>query len=315
MAAQRNEVHVKRGLRYTERERALAEWAKEHHCVASLSELRALGFSRRAVEVRVEQRRLKQLTRGVYAIGPGRLTQAGRFRAALLVGGPGAALFGRSAAALHGMRPDGRDVVDIATPTRRRERDAVKPHCLQLDPADLTEVDGFRTTTASRTFLDLALTHPNHVPRAMIRAERQFLFDLFALESTIARDPRHRGRPAVEIALSDYHPQAPQTRSFAELAFLLLITKAELPRVKVNQRVEGEEVDFHWPDLKLVIEIDGPHHDTAHQKAKDQARDELLQRHGWRVLRFTDTDVRDRPGHVLAQTRLALAQARGRLAA
>jgi very-short-patch-repair endonuclease len=303
-------------VRHTEREQALAEWAKQHHCVADLSQLASLGFTGRQVTRRVKQGRLTNHSRTVYQIGPGPLSQLGRFRAALLAGGEDAGLVGRSAAALHGVRPDSRDVVDIATPTRRRSRDGVIAHWAPLDPEDLTTVDGWRVTTVARTFLDLALTHPQRVPRAMIRAERQFLFDLFAIDGAISRAPRHRGRPAVEKALNEYHPLAHLTRSFAELAYLLLITKHGLPRPLVNQQpFLNEEVDFHWPELKLVVEIDGPDHDTAYQRAKDQARDALLEQHGWRVVRVTDTDVRDRPGHVLAQTRLAFAKARGRLAA
>jgi very-short-patch-repair endonuclease len=144
----------------------------------------------------------------------------------------------------------------------------------------------------------------------MIRAERLFLFDLFALHEAMERAPNHPGRRAVNHALTDYHPQAHLTKSMPELAYLMLITKHDLPQTKVNQLAEGEEVDFHWPELKLVVEIDGPHHDTAHQRAKDRTRDALLEARGWTVLRFRATDVRDHPGHVLAETRLALARRR-----
>lgn len=284
--------------------------------MASLAELHGLGFSKREVAARVQQRRLTKLSRGVYRVGPGRLTQPGRFRAALLAGGEGAVLFARSAAALHGVRPDSRELVDIATPKPRRNRDGARIHYVPLDPEDITVVDGFAVTTVARTLLDLAATHPSHVTRAMIRAERQFLFDLFAIEGAIARARRHRGRRAVEKALSEYHPKAHLTKSFAELAYLLLITKHDLPTPLVNQHpLLDEEVDFHWPELRLVIEIDGPDHDTAYQRAKDHARDELLRSRGWDVVRFSVADLRERPSWVLAQTRLAIAQARGRLAA
>ncbi len=283
--------------------------------MASFSELLALGFTRRSIEERVSQRRLTKHSRTVYQIGPAPLTQKGRFRAALLAGGKGAVLFGRSAAALHGIRPDGRTTVDVATPKQRRARDGVIPHCVRLADEDVTTVDGFRTTTLARTLLDLATTHPNHTTRAMIRAERLALFDLFALHDAMTRAPRHRGKPAIEKALDEYHPHAHLTKSTPELAYLLLITRANLTPPRVNQLVNGEEVDFHWSELKLVVEIDGPDHDTAHQRAKDHARDDLLRHHGWTVIRFRDTDVRDHPGHVLAETRLAMARCRGALAA
>jgi len=80
----------------------------------------------------------------------------------------------------------------------------------------------------------------------MIRAERQFLFDLFAIESAIARAPRHHGRKAVETALKSYHPLAHLTKSMPELAYLLLVTRADLPTPQVNQQpLFNEEVDFH----------------------------------------------------------------------
>jgi very-short-patch-repair endonuclease len=298
-------------VRHTEREQALAKWAEAHHRVISVSELVSLGYSPTEISDRVKQGRLKKLTRGVYQIGPGPLPQMGRFRAALLAAGPGAAVFGRSAAALHGVRPDGRSTVDVVTPQRRRNREDVNCHCVPLSDEDVTEVDGLKTTTLARTLLDLALTHPNHITRAMIRAERLSLFDLFAIRDAMERAPRHRGKRAVKEALIGYHPLAALTRSFAELAYLMLVTRADLPTPRVNQLVHDEEVDFHWPALHLVVEIDGPHHDTAHQRAKDHARDDLLEALGWTVHRFRDTDLKDRPGYVLAETRLAIARRRG----
>lgn len=48
-------------------------------------------------------------------------------------------------------------------------------------------------------------------------------------------------------------------------------------------------VDFACVDKLLVIEIDGGYHDQTIEN--DLARQEYLQRHGWRVIRFTDQDV------------------------
>jgi very-short-patch-repair endonuclease len=82
-----------------------------------------------------------------------------------------------------------------------------------------------------------------------------------------------------------------------------------------HARAEAHHCVASVPRGVAVVEIDGPHHDTAHQRAKHQARDALPDAHSWEVLRFRDTDVRDRPGWVLAQTRLAFARARGLRAA
>jgi very-short-patch-repair endonuclease len=48
------------------------------------------------------------------------------------------------------------------------------------------------------------------------------------------------------------------------------------------------EVDFFWPDHKLVVETDGwGKHGTRRAFESDRARDALPQAHGYRVLRFT----------------------------
>ena len=52
------------------------------------------------------------------------------------------------------------------------------------------------------------------------------------------------------------------------------------------------EVDFLFPETKLVIELDGPHH-FADQEAyrRDRRKDACLQEHGYLVLRFLCDDV------------------------
>ena len=46
-------------------------------------------------------------------------------------------------------------------------------------------------------------------------------------------------------------------------------------------------VDFCSVAVRLVVEIDGPHHDLT----KDQLRDRELSDRGYRTLRFTSLDV------------------------
>jgi very-short-patch-repair endonuclease len=50
-------------------------------------------------------------------------------------------------------------------------------------------------------------------------------------------------------------------------------------------------VDFACPAIHLVIEVDGPSHDTDEQRAFDETRTEYLERSGWRVLRVANYDV------------------------
>ena len=70
----------------------------------------------------------------------------------------------------------------------------------------------------------------------------------------------------------------------------------------VNTKLHGFEVDFKWPEHRLVVEVDGPHHQRARVKRDDAARDGILRAAGYRVLRFTDEDVYDRTDAVIRRT-------------
>ena len=60
------------------------------------------------------------------------------------------------------------------------------------------------------------------------------------------------------------------------------------------------EVDFLFPEAKLVIELDGPHH-FSDQEAyrRDRRKDACLQEQGYFVLRFLCDDVGKQLDHVL----------------
>ena len=49
--------------------------------------------------------------------------------------------------------------------------------------------------------------------------------------------------------------------------------------------------DFCCPSKKLIIELDGEYHENIRQE--DQDREDFLQKHGFRVLRFTNDHVFD----------------------
>ncbi len=50
-------------------------------------------------------------------------------------------------------------------------------------------------------------------------------------------------------------------------------------------------VDFYCPSAKLIVEIDGGQHYSGDTRTKDQKRDEFLNRLGFKVLRFSNSDV------------------------
>src|SRR5579875_2328175 len=85
----------------------LASLAEAQHGVVSLGQLEELGLSESAVQKRATAGRLFRIHQGVYALTPrSLLPREGHWMAAVLAGGPDAALSHRSAAVLHELRSD-----------------------------------------------------------------------------------------------------------------------------------------------------------------------------------------------------------------
>jgi very-short-patch-repair endonuclease len=57
--------------------------------------------------------------------------------------------------------------------------------------------------------------------------------------------------------------------------------------------------DFLWPDERIVIEADGPHHDDAFERMADRERQAILEAHGYRVIRVTWEQAIAQPGRTL----------------
>ena len=97
------------------------------------------------------------------------------------------------------------------------------------------------------------------------------------------------------------------TRSEAERRLLKLIRNARLPPPRCNVRAAGHEVDFLWPEQKVVVEIDGyAFHRSRTAFETDRRRDADLQVAGYVVLRITWRRLADEPEAVIAQIASAL---------
>jgi len=53
----------------------------------------------------------------------------------------------------------------------------------------------------------------------------------------------------------------------------------------------GYTLDFVEHSARLVIELDGSQHGEDENRARDEFRDRILEAHGYRTLRFWNTDV------------------------
>jgi very-short-patch-repair endonuclease len=109
-----------------------------------------------------------------------------------------------------------------------------------------------------------------------------------------------RRTKALRAALATLTHDGPHvTRSELEERFLSIIAQFGLPRPRVNAQLHGYEVDFLWPDAKLVVETDGAAtHATRAAFEGDRARDLLLKTHGYDVIRVTHRMLTTRPHDV-----------------
>src|SRR5215210_1127010 len=270
---------------------ALAAFAGKQHGVVSSRQLRALGMGRGAVHGRVAAGRLHRLLPGVYAVGHTALTERSRLLAAALACGQGAVLSHRSAGRLWGLvKPV--PAVDVTCRRSRPPGKGIVVYRSRLERNERTMFEKLPVTGVARTIVDLAdvLTEPR-LEDAVHEAEVRRVFDLAAIEATLARHPGRKGRFRLYRVLSAWRPQ-PFTRSEAERRFLRLCEHQGLPRPEVNAFIYGMEVDFVWPAARLVVEVDGAAvHHTRRAFERDRRRDRELAAHGLRVLRVTWHDL------------------------
>jgi very-short-patch-repair endonuclease len=270
----------------------LAGIAARRHGLVTIAELRAAGLDDRAVSKRVARGVLHRRHRGVYSVGHAALSREGEWLAAVLACGPGAVLARWSAAELHVLTRKLASLIAVVSP-RRRTLQGVRVHTTRgLDPRDITTERGIPVTTIHRLFVDLSDELTPHELVALMREARfRGRFVEPAIRDAMARASGRHNLDVLEEALALFRAGSAGTRSANEVLFLTL----DLPDALVNTQLHGFEADFHWPELKLNVEIDGPQHDPV----ADAIRDRALNAVGYTVLRFTQEQMRERPDAVL----------------
>lgn len=291
------------------------EIARRQHGVVSRTQLLDRGTASSWIDSRVRSRRLRPLHRGVYLVGPLR-TAYTRPMAALLAGGPGAAIGYRSAGALLGFaakEPETAPVHVLVLGSDRGRMTGLHPHRVDSLPSDeITELHGIRLTTPARTLVDLAgASTSQELVRAVARAERLKLIDRKELARIAARHQSRRGIGKLRRLLKG-EKDIQFTRSRAEEDFLRLLRRARLPRPEVNVVIQGFEVDFLWRCRWLVVEVDGfAYHSSKRAFETDRRRDADLTAAGFRVVRLTWRQLHNEPEAVAARVALALGRSAG----
>ena len=273
---------------------------RQHGWVTS-AQLATAGLGYAAVANRVKTGRLHRRYRGVYGVGHRPLSREAEWMAAILACGPDSCLACLTAAVhlkLWRRRVTG---IDVLVPTRHRGPSGVRVHrCRRLDPRDMTSREGIPVTTVPRTLVDLSdVLTPHQLANVIHEAAFRKLFDERAVRAAMQRANGRHNLDVLTKALDLNKAGSAGTRSELEDRFLLLTSKSGLPEPLVNTQVQDLEVDFHWPRLNLIVEIDGPGHTRPRTKREDQDRDARLRAAGHTVLRVSDEEI-DRSSEAVA---------------
>lgn len=275
--------------------------ADRQHGVVSRTQLLTAGMTIDEIDHAVSTRRLRPLLRGVYAVGHVALRREGWWKAALLVGGDGAALSHRSAAVAWDLQRGPLFPIELIVPgDRGRKHDEIVPHRMRLHPEETLLFDGLRVTTPPRTIVDCAGVMSGRPLRGLVeRAQDLRRFDAKRVEATLDRNPRRFGRRQLSDLLLLIQPDSDGARSHLERLFLKAMRKAGITRPEVNAPIAGRRRDFVWCESRLVVEVDGHRwHSSRSAMRRDRRRDRELTALGWRPVRFTYEDVAFEPAEV-----------------
>jgi Transcriptional regulator, AbiEi antitoxin/Protein of unknown function (DUF559) len=290
-------------------EREVSKLATHQHGVVARRQLLNLGLTPRMIQRRIDAGRLHCLHRGVYAYGHQRLTQKGRWMAAVLASGDGAALSHRSAAALWGFARSHRGPLEVVARTSRgrRGRRGILTRERPLAESERTAVAAIPVTSAARTLLDLAeVVDEDRLTYAFAEADRLRLLQTSELEAVCARSPQRRSIRPIRRLIDEARAEE-LSRSPLEDRVIALCRKYELPMPATNVDVLGDEVDAFWPRERLIVEADSiAFHSHRAAFERDPARDAKRQVEGYRVIRLTHRRLTREPDVVAGEIRRLL---------
>jgi very-short-patch-repair endonuclease len=291
----------------------IARIAARQHGVVTRQQLLAVGLGRGGVHARLIRGLLYQLHAGVYLVGHTAQPPLATEMAAVLACGDGTVVSHRSAAPLWSLAHRFEiEYVEVTRPGRRSPRRAgIRVYGVsELAREDVRRVDGVPATSSARTILDIArFIRVDQLERVVADAIRRGVVDAPALAEQVERNARRPGVATLRAVVASRAPAF--TRSAAERKLLGLLRKSSLPSPLTNARVGAHEVDFLWPDERVVVEVDGYQwHSDRQAFEHDRLRDAELQALGCRVLRVTWRQLQREPRAVVARIAATLRRSR-----
>lgn len=283
----------------------LARIATVQHGVVSRAQIDALGVDEGFADRWLAAGRLHRVHGGVYAVGHEALARPGRWMAAVLAAGEGAALSHLSAAVLWGLLEWASSIVHVVVEgsTSRRRPGLAMHRTRHLPPEHRGEMHGVPVTSPHRTLIDCAsMLSRRRLRHAVEAAGRSGRLDVRSLIALCDASTGKRGVGTLRRIAIGQRGDVAATKSPPESAFLRLCMAHRLPEPLVNSPLHGYEVDFYWPHARLVVEIDTyTYHRSWAQRQRDLERDAALAVRGEEVVRFTRERVEGAADAVAAQ--------------
>lgn len=169
-------------------------------------------------------------------------------------------------------------------------------------------------TSLARTALDVAAREgEERVAQMLDRALLEGQYDHGEMLRLLRARRGSRGVRPLRAAVAGLGSEGVVFRSRPERVARDLMRTAGLPAPMVNawfptRAGHGYELDLWLADVRIDIEVDGPHHRQPHQRRRDALRDADLSSFGVLVVRIPDTVVVHDPGRFIRECRSALAQ-------
>lgn len=281
----------------------------------SAKQLLHAGYSERMVATRVGNGEFQRRAKGVIQLAGATHSWEQDVMAAVLSGSGDAVASHRAASRMWGFRTvDNQVEISIRYP-RRTILDGVIVHSIRdLEPRDRTEVAGIAVTTPERTICDLGLIFPetevHRILRHAIATGLVLPRDLWNMRQRTSKQGRN-GTGVLERVLRALPDDTSFAESGLEIQFLELCQNFGIapPTPQLPVRVAGRDfrLDFAWLPQRVFVEIDGAaFHSTPTQIANDGSRQNLLVQAGWTPLRFTYTDMIERPSSCANSVRTTL---------
>lgn len=293
---------------------SIAAYAQGQHGLITRPQALSRGLSSPAIGRRLSTGQFQRIHQGVYRLR-GTPSSFGQQVMAATLAIRGSAASHGTAATLLGL-PHGHQRVEVSVARGHTLLPDVRIHrAATLGRIDVGIVGGIRTTSVSRTVIDLA---------GVLDASALAGLTDHVLAKRLVKLPYLLGR--LEALGTRGHERAGELRellrarqgcsrfvdSEAQRSLARLIDRYGLPRPQVEYAIrlpngKWKFVDAAWPCHRLILEVQGyEYHSGLDAWTADQARNNQFVALGWRVLFVTPTQIETDPAGVAAMIAEAL---------